>query len=45
MYKSVKIVKGPNGWGVSLIITPTEKKNKIVSITGKTIHPLAHKLS
>ncbi|MCP1224883.1 PTS glucitol/sorbitol transporter subunit IIB [Sebaldella sp. S0638] len=45
MYKSVKIVKGPNGWGGPLIITPTEKKNKIVSITGKTIHPLAHKLA
>ena len=45
MYKSVKIVKGPNGWGGPLIITPTEKKNKIVSITGKTIHPLAYKLA
>ena len=45
MYKSVKIEKGPNGWGGPLIITPTEKKNKIVSITGKTIHPLAHKLA
>ena len=45
MYKSVKIEKGPNGWGGPLIITPTEKKNKIVSITGKTVHPLAHKLA
>ena len=45
MYKSVKIEKGPNGWGGPLIITPTEKKNKIVSITGKTIHPLAYKLA
>ena len=45
LYKSVKIEKGPNGWGGPLIITPTEKKNKIVSITGKTIHPLAYKLA
>jgi PTS system glucitol/sorbitol-specific IIB component len=45
MYKSVKIQKGPNGWGGPLVITPTEKKNKIVSITGKTIHPLAYKLA
>ena len=45
MYKAVKIEKGPNGWGGPLIITPTEKKNKIVSITGKTIHPLAYKLA
>ena len=45
MYKAVKIEKGPNGWGGPLVITPTEKKNKIVSITGKTIHPLAYKLA
>ena len=45
MYKAVKIEKGPNGCGGPLIITPTEKKNKIVSITGKTIHPLAYKLA
>ena len=45
MYKSVKIEKGPNGWGGPLVITPTEKKNKIVSITGKTVHPLAYKLA
>ena len=45
MYKAVKREKGPKVWGGPLTITPTEKKNKIVSITGKTIHPLAYKLA
>ena len=45
MYKTIKIEKGPNGWGGPLFITPTEKKNKIVSITGKTVHPLAIKIA
>ena len=45
MYNSIKIEKGPNGWGGPLIITPTEKKNKVVSITGKAVHPLAHEIA
>ncbi len=28
MYKTIKIEKGPNGWGGPLFITPTEKKIK-----------------
>lgn len=40
-YKAVKIEKGPQGWGGPLIIKPTEKKNKIASVTGGGIHPLA----
>ena len=44
-YKSVKIEKGPGGWGGPLIITPTEKKNKIVSITGGGIHALAIRIA
>lgn len=34
MYKAVKIEKGKGGWGGPLVIQPTEKKNKIVSVTG-----------
>lgn len=41
IYKAVKIEKGPHGWGGPLIIKPTEKKNKIASVTGGGIHPLA----
>ncbi|MED1442718.1 glucitol/sorbitol-specific PTS transporter subunit IIBC [Aeribacillus composti] len=33
-YRSIKIVKGSGGFGGPLIITPTEKRNKIVYITG-----------
>lgn len=41
MYKAVKVEKGGSGWGGPLIIAPTEKKNKIVSVTGGGIDELA----
>ena len=41
MYQSVKIVAGKGGWGGPLILVPTEKKNKIVSVTGGGVHPVA----
>ncbi len=45
MYKAVKITKGPNGWGGPLVIEPTEKRNKIVSVTGGGIDPLARRIA
>lgn len=45
MYKSVRIKKGSSGWGGPLIIKPTERKNKIVSVTGQNIHPIANKIA
>ena len=45
MYKAVKIVKGDGGWGGPLVIQPTEKKNKVVSITGGGIDPLSRKIA
>ena len=45
VYKKVKISAGPGGWGGPLIITPDEQKNKIVSVTGGGIHPLAKRIS
>ncbi|WP_332581716.1 PTS glucitol/sorbitol transporter subunit IIB [Eubacterium sp.] len=45
MYKAVKITKGPNGWGGPLVIQPTEKRNKIVSVTGGGIDPLAQRIA
>ncbi|HBG0878519.1 TPA: PTS sorbose transporter subunit IIB [Clostridioides difficile] len=33
-FNKVKIVKGSGGWGGPLIIEPTEKKNKVVYVTG-----------
>lgn len=41
MFKTIKIEKGPGGWGGPLIIQPTEKRNKVVCVTGGDIHPIA----
>lgn len=40
-YHKVYVNKGSSGWGKGLEIAPSEKKNKIVSITGGGIHPVA----
>ena len=40
-YKAVKISRGSGGWGGPLIIQPTEQRNKVVSVTGGGIHPVA----
>ncbi|MEF9918218.1 MAG: PTS sorbitol transporter subunit IIB, partial [Eubacterium sp.] len=45
MYNAVKIEKGHGGWGGPLVIQPTEKRNKIVSITGGGIDPLTRKIA
>lgn len=45
MYKAVKISKSSSGWGGPLIIQPTEKRNKIVSVTGGGIDPLTKKIA
>lgn len=45
MYKAVKIEKGSSGWGGPLVIQPTEKRNKIVSVTGGGIDPIAARIA
>ncbi|EKU72045.1 PTS glucitol/sorbitol transporter subunit IIB [Selenomonas sp. F0473] len=45
MFKSVKIVAGKGGWGGPLVLVPTENRNKIVSVTGGGIHPIAAKIA
>lgn len=45
MYNAVRIEKGHGGWGGPLVILPTEKKNKVVSITGGGIDPLTRKIA
>lgn len=45
MFKAVRIEKGKGGWGGPLIILPTEKRNKIVSVTGGGIDELTRKIS
>ena len=44
-YKKVKVNKGQGGWGKGLEISPTDKKNKIVSVTGGGIHPVAQRIA
>jgi len=44
-YKAVKIQKGPGGWGGPLIIKPSEGKDKIVSVTGGGIDPVAQRIA
>jgi len=44
-YRSVKISKGISGWGKFLIVTPREGKDKVISVTGGGIHPLAKKIA
>lgn len=44
-YKAVKISRGKTGWGGPLVIQPTPQKNKVVSVTGGGIHPLAQRIA
>lgn len=44
-YKSVKITAGQGGFGGPLVITPDEKRNKVVNITGGVISPVAKKIA
>ncbi|MBM7712021.1 PTS glucitol/sorbitol transporter subunit IIB [Enterococcus xiangfangensis] len=45
MYKTVFVKPGNKGWGVGLKLTPTDKKNKVVSVTGGGIHPVAQQIA
>lgn len=44
-YKPVKISRGAGGWGGPLVIEPTEQRNKVVSVTGGGIHPVAQHIA
>lgn len=44
-YKAVKIQKGRDGWGGPLIIKPVEGKDKIASVTGGGIDPVARRIA
>ncbi len=44
-YRKVKVNPGEGGWGKGLIISPTERRNKIVSVTGGGIHPVAARIA
>jgi PTS system glucitol/sorbitol-specific IIB component len=44
-YRTVKVERGPNGWGGPLYIQPTPERNKIVAVTGGTMPELAKRLA
>jgi PTS system glucitol/sorbitol-specific IIC component len=44
-YRTVKVERGPNGWGGPLYIQPTPERNKIVAVTGGKIPELATRLA
>lgn len=44
-YKSVKVSKGRGGWGTGLVLTPTDEKNVVISVTNGGIHPVAAKIA
>lgn len=44
-YKAVKISHGKTGWGGPLVIQPTAERNKVVSVTGGGIHPIAAQIA
>jgi len=44
-YKAVKVSAGRGGWGGPLVIKPTDQRNKIASVTGGGIHPVARRLA
>jgi len=45
MTQAVFVAKGSGGWGVGLHLEPQGKKNKVVSITGGGIHPVARRIA
>jgi PTS system glucitol/sorbitol-specific IIC component len=45
MYRAITIKAGSSGWGGPLTIQPTEKRNKILSVTGGGIDPVAQKIA
>lgn len=39
----VKIEHGPNGWGGPLLVSETDTRTVVASVTGGGIHPLAQR--
>lgn len=44
-YRTIKVTKGSGGWGDGLVLTPTEKKKIVLSVTNGGIHPVAAKMA
>lgn len=44
-YRMIRIQKGKAGWGGPLVIKPDAKRNKVLSVTGGGIDPVAQKIA
>jgi len=44
-YRSVFVRAGRNGWGSGLLLTPTDERDKVISVTGGGIHPVAQRIA
>ncbi len=44
-YRSVFVRAGRNGWGRGLELTPTAQRNKVISVTGGGVHPVAQRIA
>lgn len=44
-YNTIRLVKGKGGFGGPLVIKPDDKRNKILSVTGGGIDPVAQKIA
>jgi len=44
-YRAVFVRPGAGGWGRGLVIQPTAARNKVVSVTGGGVHPVAERIA
>lgn len=44
-FNTIKVTKGNGGWGDGLVLTPTEDKQVVLSVTGGGIHPVAARMA
>lgn len=44
-YSAAFVRKGQGGWGRGLLVQPTETRNKVISVTGGGIHPVAQRIA
>lgn len=44
-YRAVFVRPGSGGWGRGIVVQPTAKRNKIISVTGGGIHPVAQRIA
>ena len=44
-FRTVFVKAGRNGWGRGLALTPTANRDKVISVTGGGVHPVAQRIA